>query len=101
MHWGHDPGGSILGPDSSSSSSSLSNSQSWATGFQKIPQAPANFRPPWPLDHLLVTGLRPKLMGEKCCAISENQTAKVLVIKTSVRAPGALKDSREALSKHG
>lgn len=62
---GHDPGGSILGPSSSSSSSSLSNSQSWVTGFQKIPQAPANFRPPWPLDHLLVAGLRPKVTREK------------------------------------
>lgn len=69
-----DPGGTILGPDSSSW---LSNSQSFlphpsrVRGLKKIPK-------PWPLDHQLVTGLRLKLMGEKCLRFQKTELQRCL-----------------------
>lgn len=73
-----------------SSSSWLSNSKPCITGLRK-PPSNSQLQTALASDHLLVPGLRPKLMGEKCLEISDNGASDVFTTTAAAGAPGALK----------
>lgn len=65
-----------------------------ATGPEK-PSQHGQLQAAWPSDPQLVTGLRPKVTGEKRAGTSESGTAKVPAGKPSAGALPARQDFRE------